>query len=144
MRYWTFSLIFLLLLYLVTLKFISSQSNWLEIKDFKWLQQSYDLLLNNALYLIFFLCYYYNKKCIRKKLHLCEEAGAHLRISFWHLLMNLKNNYLLKKLLKWATKKMILIFSMLNFLKKKKNTWRCHYFTIVYQKSWWYDLQLLR
>ena len=28
--------------------------------------------------------------------------------------------------------------------KKKKNTWRCHYFTIVYQKSWWYDLQLLR
>ena len=23
--------------------------------------------------------------------HICEESGAHLRISFWHLLMNLKN-----------------------------------------------------
>ena len=27
-----------------------------------------------------------------KKSHTCEEGGAHLRISFWHLLMNLKNN----------------------------------------------------
>ena len=34
-----------------------------------------------------------------------EEDGAHLRISVWHLLINLKNNYLLKKLLKWANKK---------------------------------------
>ena len=29
-----------------------------------------------------------------KKSHMCEE---HLRISVWHLLMNLKNNYLLKR-----------------------------------------------
>ena len=28
-----------------------------------------------------------------KKSHTCE-GGAHLRISFWHLLMNLKNKYL--------------------------------------------------
>ena len=28
---------------------------------------------------------------------MCEEGGAHLRISVWHLLMNLKNDYLLKK-----------------------------------------------
>ena len=28
---------------------------------------------------------------IYKKSHTCEEGGAHLRISFWHLLMNLKN-----------------------------------------------------
>ena len=28
---------------------------------------------------------------IYKKSHTCEEDGAHLRISFWHLLMNLKN-----------------------------------------------------
>ena len=34
-----------------------------------------------------------------------EEDGAHLRISFWHLFMNLKNKYLLKKLLKRANKK---------------------------------------
>ena len=28
------------------------------------------------------------------KNHTCEEDGAHLKISFWHLLMNLKtNNY---------------------------------------------------
>ena len=25
------------------------------------------------------------------KSYTCEEGGAHLRISFWHLLMNLKN-----------------------------------------------------
>ena len=24
--------------------------------------------------------------------HTCEEGGAHLSISLWHLLMNLKNN----------------------------------------------------
>ena len=40
-----------------------------------------------------------------KKSHPCEEGGAHLTTSVWHLLMNLKNNYLLKKLLKWANKK---------------------------------------
>ena len=33
------------------------------------------------------------------------KGGAHLRISVWHLLMNLKNNYLFKKLLKWINKK---------------------------------------
>ena len=37
----------------------------------------------------------------------CDEGGVHLGISFWHLLMNLKNNYLLKKLLKWANIKNI-------------------------------------
>ena len=26
-----------------------------------------------------------------KKNHTCEEGGSHLRISFWQLLMNLKN-----------------------------------------------------
>ena len=35
----------------------------------------------------------------------CKEGGAHFRISFWHLLMNLKNNYFLKELLKWVNKK---------------------------------------
>ena len=30
-------------------------------------------------------------KCDTKKSHTCEEGEAHLRISFWHLLMNLKN-----------------------------------------------------
>ena len=40
-----------------------------------------------------------------KKFHTCDEGGAHLRISFWHLLMNLKKKKLLKKLLKWANKK---------------------------------------
>ena len=56
-----------------------------------------------------------------KKSHTCEEGGAHLRTSFWHLLMNLKNKLLLKKLLKWANKnKIILIFTMLHFKKKYK------------------------
>ena len=55
----------------------------------------------------------------QQKSHTCEEGGARLRISFWHLLMNLKNKLLLKKLLKGANKyKIILIFRMLHFLKK--------------------------
>ena len=40
-----------------------------------------------------------------KKNHTRKKGGAQLSISFWHLLMNLKNKYLLKKLLKWANKK---------------------------------------
>ena len=28
---------------------------------------------------------------IHKKSHICEESGTNLRISFWHLLMHLKN-----------------------------------------------------
>ena len=48
-----------------------------------------------------------------KKSRTCE-GGANIRISVWHLLMKLKKNYLLKKLLKWAQKKLrILIFTML-------------------------------
>ena len=47
----------------------------------------------------------YFKQSIDEKSHTCEEGRAHLRISVWHLLMNLKNNNLLKKLLKWANKK---------------------------------------
>ena len=73
-----------------------------------------------------------------KKSHTCEEGDSHLRISVWHLFINLKNNYLLKKLLKWANKKCknFNIYDVRTFLKKlKKNTWRYHYFTPVYQKS---------
>ena len=51
----------------------------------------------------------------KKKSHTCEEGGAHLRISVWHLLMNLKTNYLLKELLKWANKKC----KYFNIYKKK-------------------------
>ena len=44
--------------------------------------------------------------------HTCE-GGAHPSMSFWHLLMNLQNNYLLKKLLKRVNKKVkILIFEL--------------------------------
>ena len=32
-----------------------------------------------------------------KKSDTSEEGGTHLRISFWHLLMNMKNKYLLTK-----------------------------------------------
>ena len=55
-----------------------------------------------------------------KKSHTCEEGGSHLRISFWNLLVNLKNK-LLKKLLKWANKKQN-NFNTYNvaFFKKKK------------------------
>ena len=64
---------------------------------------------------------------------------------FWHLLMNLKDKYLLKNCWSGPIKNKILMFTTLHFLKKiKKSTWRYHYFTLVYQKSWWYDLQFLR
>ena len=66
-----------------------------------------------------------------KKSHTCDEGGTHLRIYVSHLLMNLKNNYLLKKLLKWANKQC----KNFNLLKKiKKNTQRYHCFPNVYQK----------
>ena len=58
---------------------------------------------------------------IMKKSHTCEEGGAHPRISAWHLLMNLKNNYLLKKLLKWTKKNVsILIFTKIKIKKNKE------------------------
>ena len=52
----------------------------------------------------------------------CEEGRAHLRISFWHLLMNLKNNYLLKTLLKWANKYKHFHICNVAFKKKKRKT----------------------
>ena len=70
-----------------------------------------------------------------------KKVGVNLRISFWHLLINLKNKLLLKKLLKWTNKnKIILIFTMLHFLKKYKE--KCLYISLW--KSWWYDLHFLR
>ena len=58
-----------------------------------------------------------------KKSHACEEGGAHIRIYFLHLLMKLKNNYLLRKLLKWANKKCksFKINKVVFFLKNKEN-----------------------
>ena len=62
-------------------------------------------------------------------------------ISIWHLLMNLRNNYLFNKLLMWANKNVrILIFT----IKHPIDTRWYHYFTPMYQKSWWwYDRQKL-
>ena len=40
--------------------------------------------------------------------------------SFWHLLMNLKNKYLLEKLLKWANKKQNNFNIYNSALKKRK------------------------
>ena len=52
----------------------------------------------------------------KTKSHTCDKGGAHPRISVWYLLMNLTNNYLLKKLLKWANKKC----KYFNIYKNKK------------------------
>ena len=60
-----------------------------------------------------------------KKSQTCKEGGAHFRMSVWHLLMNLKNNNLLKELLSGPIKNVrLLIFTMLhqNFEKIKKIT----------------------
>ena len=77
-----------------------------------------------------------------EKSHTCVEGGAHLIISVWHLLMNLKNNYSLKNW--WSEPKKCKNFNNNVFSKKiEKHTWRCD-FAHVYLKSWWYDLQFLR
>ena len=56
---------------------------------------------------------------VKLKNHTREKGGAQLRTSFWHLLMNLKNNYLLKKLLSGPIKNIrTLIFTMMYFLQK--------------------------
>ena len=57
-----------------------------------------------------------------KKSHTCEEGGAYLRISFGYLLMKWKNNYLLKKLLKWANRKHKNFNIYIIFLKEKRKT----------------------
>ena len=59
-------------------------------------------------------------------------------ISVWYLLMNLKNNYFFKKLLIWANIK------CKNFNIYNKTLNRYQEITLMYQKSWWNDLQLLR
>ena len=57
------------------------------------------------------------------KSHACKEGGAHFRISFWHLLMNLKNNCFLKELLKWVNKRRenFNIYHNVFFKKDKKH-----------------------
>ena len=50
------------------------------------------------------LTYIKNKNRYLEEHYTCTEGGAHPRISVWHLLMNLKNNYLFKKLLKCTNK----------------------------------------
>ena len=75
----------------------------------------------------------------KKKSHTCEESGAQLWISFWLLLMNLKNKYVLKNCWNGPIKsRIILIFTMLHFFKKTKK-----HLEISLSKSRWYDLQFL-
>ena len=35
-----------------------------------------------------FCIYFYHRHTLNTKSYTCEEDGAHLRISLWHLLMN--------------------------------------------------------
>ena len=60
---------------------------------------------------------------------------------FLVFIMNLKNNYLLKKLLKWANKKNN-NFNISNVAFLKENNKK--HLEISLSKSWWYDLQFLR
>ena len=62
---------------------------------------------------------------LTKKLHTWEESGAHLRISYWHLLMNFGKP------------------EKSDFWKNEKICWRYH-FTQVYEKPQPYEVQFLR
>ena len=79
------------------------------------------------------------------KKHINVSKEGQTSESVWHLLMNVKNNYLFTKPLKWANKKYKKFENKNDIFKKKiwKNIWR-YYFTSVYKKSWSYDLQFLR
>ena len=62
---------------------------------------------------------------LTKKSHTHEEGGAHLRISFWHLLMNFEK-------------------SEKSYLRKNEKTCWIYHFTQVYQKPQSYEVQFLR
>ena len=75
----------------------------------------------------------FSRLLFSEKPHTCE-GGAHLRISFWHFLMNLKN-------------KIILAFIMLHFLKEiKRNTCRYHYQNLddIIYGSWDIEQNILK
>ena len=80
-------------------------------------------LMDHILYQIFMI----SLNIYLKKSYTCREGGAHLRISFWHLLMNLKNNY-------WANKNQN-NFNTYNvaFFKENKEKHMEIYFTHAYQ-----------
>ena len=72
------------------------------------------------------------KSCVHEYTSHTREGGAHLKISAWHLLMNLKNGYLLKKLLRGPIRNVrILIFTMLYFKKKKERHLETSFYTCV-------------
>ena len=91
------------------------------------------LLIGIATSIKNFLLIYYGKKKFNyfhnvdvkdlkdnKKWHLCEEGQAHLRISVWHLLMNLKNNCLLKELWSGRIKNVRILIFITYFFKKNE------------------------
>ena len=90
---------------------------------------------------ISFMKNYRKKNCnmnIKNDTHV-KKVGNTSEFLFWNLLMNLKNK-LLKKLVKWAHKnKIILMFTMLHFLKRYMEK-----HLQITSKSWWYDLQFMR
>ena len=131
------------------------------------------------------LCLYW-QFVMTKKSHTCEEGRAHVRISFWHLLMNFEKP---KKSEFWRNKerKMLEMSSFYTcvhkttiiwgtvleiqsetecfvisgyflpfcppppqqprkpkFWKNEKSIWRCHHFKLVQQKTWSYDVCLVR
>ena len=118
---------------------MSRQSNNLKSWDVQLHRNTFSICLWFKIFKVLYL-----PEIISKNQTYVKKVGPN-RISFWHLLVNLKNKYLFKKVLKWANKKQN-NFNIYNaaLKKKKKINWWYHYLTTVYQKSWWYDLQFLR
>ena len=83
------------------------------------------------------ICWFIFQTIFKNHTHV-KRVGHTSRIYVWHLLMNLKSNYLLKKTYSGPIKNLRnSTFAMLNFF-----FWR--YFTPACQKSWWYNLRFLR
>ena len=61
-----------------------------------------------------------------KKLHICEQGGTHVRISFWNLLINFEK------------------LEKSDFWKDEQIYWIYHHFTLLYHKPQSYEVQFLR
>ena len=82
----------------------------------------------------FIKLFFRSKQANLKKSHTCKEGGAHLRISFWHLFMNLKKKYFKNS---WSR-------SMLCLEKNIEKHLAILLFYTLCQKSQGYYLQFLR
>ena len=78
---------------------------------------------------------------VKEKSQTCEDGGAHIIISFWHLLINFEKP---EKPEFWKNEKKQNKNKIKLKKKKKKKCWRYHHFTLAYQKPQSQEVHFLR